>query len=135
MAELTEPEAGPGCSAVKGPHSLGARIRELKMLDPGRLGALAAEADRLQQRAEDAEARAGDLEWVPAPAWWVVQAPDGSTRDETDDEGEARGAMRPGDTLLRLYVARVRVPNQYRVVDVAPPERTTDGDGRTFAHG
>lgn len=128
MAELTEPEAGPGCSAVKGPHSLGARIRELKMLDPGRLGALAAEADRLQQRAEDAEARAGDLEWVPG-RWWVVQAPDGSTWRETMDEWEARGAVRDGDTLLRQWVAEV--PAEFRVVAVP----RSAGDGRTFAHG
>lgn len=125
---LNEPEAG--CSAVEGPHSLGARIRELKMLDPGRLGALAAEADRLQQRAEDAEAMAGTLEWVPTPAW-VVQAPDGSTWFEASEEAEARANLRPGDTLLRLYVARV--PTQYRVVDAAAPR--TDGEGRTYAHG
>lgn len=143
MAEVNEPEAG--CSAVDGPHSLGARIRALKTLDPGKLDALGAEADALQLRHEAAEARAAQamtagaqaagLVWTPAP-WWVVQAPDGQTWRETDDEAEARAAVREGDTLLRKWVAEVPaelVPHEYRViVDATPP---ADGEGRTFAHG
>jgi len=110
-----------------GAHSLGARIRALKTLEPGALGALAAEADRLQQRLEDAEAR----ELVPG-RWWAVMAPDGSTRASTSDEDEARANLRPGDTLLRQFVTPTR--EEYRVV-AAPTTDRGDGDGKVFTHG
>lgn len=41
-------------------------------------------------------------EWEPG-RWWRVIAPDGSLWCETSDEDEARGHMRPGDTLFRQW--------------------------------
>jgi hypothetical protein len=41
-------------------------------------------------------------EWEPG-RWWRVVAPDGSVWAETSDEQEAQEALRPGDTLFRLW--------------------------------
>lgn len=41
-------------------------------------------------------------EWQPG-RWWRVTAPDGSLWCETSDEDEARAAVRPGDSLTRLW--------------------------------
>ena len=38
-----------------------------------------------------------------ATRWWRVTAPDGSVWCETSAESEAREALRPGDTLQRLW--------------------------------
>ena len=48
-----------------------------------------------------------DTGWRPG-RWWRVNGPDGELWCETSDEQGARDAMRPGDTLLRLW---------YRLVD------------------
>lgn len=37
-------------------------------------------------------------EWQP-DGWWRVLGPDGALWCETSDEQEARGSMRPGDSL------------------------------------
>lgn len=41
-------------------------------------------------------------EWTPTN-WWRVTAPDGSIWCETSVESEAREAMRPEDSLSRLF--------------------------------
>jgi hypothetical protein len=46
-------------------------------------------------------------DWEPG-RWWRVVAPDGSVWCETSDEDEARGEMRPGDTLWRQWVYEAR---------------------------
>lgn len=38
--------------------------------------------------------------------WWRVLGPEGELWCETSDEAEARGNVRPGDRLERLYVAK-----------------------------
>jgi len=40
--------------------------------------------------------------------WWRVLATDGSVWAETSDEDEARGAVRPGDRLLRQFIYQAR---------------------------
>lgn len=56
-------------------------------------------------------------EWEPS-RWRRVVAPDGSLWCETSDEDEARRAMRPGDTLQRLWVKN---HSEWRAVDEETP--------------
>lgn len=42
-------------------------------------------------------------EWKP-DRWWRVVSPNGTVWCETSSEEEARSRMRPGDTLLRLFI-------------------------------
>jgi hypothetical protein len=42
-------------------------------------------------------------DWEPG-RWWQVINPAGQLWCETSSESEARAAVRPGDTLRRMYV-------------------------------
>lgn len=52
--------------------------------------------------AQPADSTAPGDGWEPG-RWWRVVAPDGQLWCETSDEAEARGSVRPGDTLERLW--------------------------------
>lgn len=45
--------------------------------------------------------------WEPT-RWWNVTDPDGKLWCRTSSEAEARGAMRPGDTLWREWYRQER---------------------------
>jgi len=54
-------------------------------------------------------------EWEPG-RWWRVVTPGGTIWAETSDEEEAREAVRPGDTLLRLWQ---RTEQEWRPAEVS----------------
>lgn len=59
----------------------------------------------LQQQKSNLVSKVVDSVWKPT-RWWRVNGPDGEVWCETSVEKEARGSMRKGDVLLRLYEKR-----------------------------
>lgn len=97
------------------------RMRWQLLMQPPRGGA----RPHHPSRDEDSMSGTPDNDDYQPGRWWRVTAPDGSLWCETSDEDEARQALRPGDTLERLFVL---TRSEWRPVsEAADPPPADDG--------